>query len=453
MTATVPVSAARPVPLHKSVPFLGVLTEIAPDPIGFVLNMARQYGDIVHYNFRGHDSYQLNHPDLIRDALIEHGDAFEKAATDRAIFAQSMGEGLLNTEGDTHRQHRKLAQPAFHHKRIDAYTQTMIDYTARMIDETWRDGTMLDLHMAMTRLTMEIVSKSLYSVDVHHESNEVGEAVERINHLGGIEFRVGVALPMWLPIPPIRQAKLDRATIDRLLLPIIRVRRESGEDTGDLLSMLLLSRDENGEGMSDKEVRDEVVTLFIAGHETTSNALTWALRLLAENPAAAEMLHDEIVRVIGDRQPTLEDFRAMPYLDSVIKESMRLYPPAWILNTRLAMRDVEIGGFPIPKDSYVIISPYVMHRDPAYFPEPERFLPERWAGDFEKHLPKFAYFPFGGGVRVCIGNQFAMLEQRLVLAMIVRDWRLTLDAARPPVVEPAVTLRPHDGLWMLLHAR
>lgn len=445
--------ATKRPPGPKGVPFLGSVPAFNRERLGFLLDNARQYGDMVYYKLLNYNVYQLNHPDFIQEILVSQAEQVNKGDLDKAVLSQTVGNGILTSEGDFHRAQRKLMQPAFHHKRIEAYGQVMTDYTARML-KNWRGGQTLDIHEAMTRLTMQIVSKTLYDADMSDESDAIGEAVHAVNQIGGEQFQQGFVPPKWLPTRQNRRSRQAVRELDALMMPIIEERRKSGEDKGDLLSMLLLAQDEdNGGGMTDRQVRDEAVTLFVAGHETTSNLLSWAWHLLAQHPQAEARLHAEVDSVLGGVAPTLSDLARLPYTDWVIKEALRLNPPAWILNGRTPLADMELGGYTIPKGSLIFISPYVMHRDPRYFDNPDAFIPERWADGLEKRIPRYAYFPFGGGPRVCIGNQFALMEAKLVLATIAGRYQLSLASSEPVELDPLITLRPKDGIDMRLIAR
>lgn len=435
-------------PGPKGAPLVGDLFAFMRDKLGYVQNAAKTYGDIVRYRLGPVIVYQLNHPDYIHEVLVGQGDKFQKAKLDGQIFQQFLGNGLLSANGDFHRQQRKLVQPAFHSKRIENYGQVMVDYTAQMVDG-WRDGLTLDIHDAMTKLTLFIVSKTLYDADVSASADGIGEAVHTLNAIGGDQYNQGFVFPKWLPVSQNRRMAQSVAAVDAVMMPIIEGRRKSGEDKGDLLSMLLMAQDEEtGTGMSDRQVRDEAVSLFLAGHETTSNALTWTWYLLAQHPEVEAKLHAELDTVLAGRAPTMRDLANLPYTDMVIKEAMRLYPPAWILNGREALEDVEIDGYFVPKGTTIFMSPYVMHHDSRYFDAPDAFQPERWADGLEKRLPRYAYFPFGGGPRVCIGNSFAMMEARLVLAAVAQHYRLSLVPGQTVQLDPLITLRPKDPMMM-----
>jgi len=440
-------------PGPKGLPILGSLQAFNRERLGFLLEMAREYGDVVHYRLLNYAVYQLNHPDYVQAVLVEQAGAVEKNDLDKAIFNQSLGHGILSSEGEFHRAQRKLMQPAFHSKRIEAYGQVMTDYTERMLTR-WTEGQTLDVHHAMTHLTMQIVSKTLYDADVGDEADGIGAAIDVLNRIGGEEFQQGYVLPQWIPTSKNRQIKRAVRQLDGLMMPIIEQRRSSGEDKGDLLSMLLISQDEDTGGrMTDRQVRDEAVTLFVAGHETTSNLLAWTWYLLAQHPTIEAQLHAELDSVLKGRTPTMRDLGTLQFTDWVIKEALRLYPPAWILNGRKPMQAIHVGGYTIPAGSLIFMSPYVLQRDPRYFDDAETFQPQRWADGLEKRIPRYAYFPFGGGPRVCIGNQFALMEARLVLATIAQRYRLALSGGA--VVEPdaLITLRPKNGIMMRVMAR
>ncbi len=440
-------------PGPKGLPILGSLQAFNRERLGFLLEMAREYGDVVHYRLLNYAVYQLNHPDYVQAVLVEQAGAVEKNDLDKAIFNQSLGHGILSSEGEFHRAQRRLMQPAFHSKRIEAYGQVMTDYTERMLTR-WAEGQTLDVHHAMTHLTMQIVSKTLYDADVGDEADGIGAAIDVLNRIGGEEFQQGYVLPQWIPTAKNRQIKRAVRQLDGLMMPIIEQRRSSGEDKGDLLSMLLISQDEDTGGrMTDRQVRDEAVTLFVAGHETTSNLLAWTWYLLAQHPTIEAQLHAELDSVLKGRTPTMRDLGTLQFTDWVIKEALRLYPPAWILNGRKPKQAIDVGGYTIPAGSLIFMSPYVLQRDPRYFDDAETFQPQRWADGLEKRIPRYAYFPFGGGPRVCIGNQFALMEARLVLATIAQRYRLALSGGA--VVEPdaLITLRPKNGIMMRVTAR
>ncbi len=440
---------------------LGNLSEFGQDQPQFLTNAIREYGDIAYMRIANMQIYIMGHPEYIREVLVTQRKSFEKAPIDRTILGKFLGNGLVTSEGNFHQRQRRLAQPAFHMKRIKAYADVMVDYTEEML-ETWQAQQTRDVADDMMQLTMHIVSKTLFDADKVTSSGDtavsVGDAIHVLQGVSNRDYRRGMSLPNWIPTKDNRArnaaVKTYNATIEQIIVER-RATTVNGEiqDTGDLLSMLMLSRDEDGSMMDDQQLRDEVATLFAAGHETTSNALTWTWYLLSQHPEIEAKLHEELDRVLNGRTPTLDDLGDLPYTLQIIKESMRLYPPAWILNGRVALEDVEIGDYTIPKGNVVWISPYAMHRLPQYFPNPDQFDPERFTPENEKEIPKFAYIPFGGGARVCIGNSFALMEAHLILATIAQQYKLRLKPNFEVVKNPQITMSPLYGLQMELSKR
>ena len=418
---------------------------LSRDPLNFLTRMAREYGDIVGFRSATQRVFLLNHPDYVRDLLVTHHERFIKGrALQRA--KRLLGNGLLTSESEFHRRQRRLAQPAFHRQRINAYGRVMVELASKT-SERWRDGQMLDISGEMMRLTLAVVGKTLFDADVESDADEVGAALTDVMELFGYLMLPFSEFLERLPLPPQRRFARARARLDAIIYRIIEERRLSGRDRGDLLSMLLFAVDEEGDrtGMTNEQLRDEVMTLFLAGHETTANLLTWTFHLLAENPEAEDALHAELDAVLeGGRTPTVEDLQALRYTEMVVAETMRLYPPAWAIG-RLAIADHEVGGYRIPKGALVLVSPYVMHRDPRFFPEPQRFRPERFTQEAKEARPQFAYFPFGGGVRRCIGEGFAWTEGALLLATLARRWRLRPAPGHAVRAQPRITLRPGKG--------
>jgi cytochrome P450 len=426
------------------------LREYAQDPLGFLSGSAQEHGDVVRLRFMGQTFYLLSHPDLIEYVLVENNRNFTKTRILRRN-RRLLGEGLLTSEGGFWRRQRRLAQPAFHRKRVAAYGEVMVAFTERSLDG-WRDGETIDLHEEMMRLTLEIVAKCLFDADVGSEAKDVGSAM-KVALEDFSSQRSLIRIPKSIPTP--HNLRFERAArrLEGIVRTIIEERRKSGdEDRGDLLSMLMLAEGESGERMTDKQLRDEVMTLFLAGHETTANALTWTLWLLSLNAAAEVGLVEELGRVLGGRAPTVADLSNLPYVERVIKESMRLYPPAWVMG-REAIGECEVGGYRMPAGTTALISQWVVHRDPRYHHDPQRFDPDRWTAEYEEALPRFAYFPFGGGPRQCIGAGFAMTEARLILATVAQ--RFTMELAPGQRVEPypSITLRPKEGIRMPLAER
>jgi cytochrome P450 len=424
----------------------------ARDPIRFFQGLARDHGDLAYVRTAGENLFLVNDPRHIRDILVNHQHKFMKGrGLERA--KRLLGEGLLTSEGAVHVRQRRLMQPAFHRERIASYASVMTDYAHRVRD-SWQDGSTIDAAKEMNRLTLGVVGKTLFDADVESQAKEVGEALTAVLESFWLLMLPWVEVLDRLPIPALKRGRAARARLDGIIYGMIAERRRSGVDRGDLLSMLLTAQDEEhpGQGMTDEQVRDEAMTIFLAGHETTANALAWTWYLLSRTPDAERKVHEEIDRVLGGRQPTVADIPALTYLEQVVTEAMRLYPPAWIIGRR-ALEDYSIGEYLIPARSIVIVSPYLVQRDARYYTNPDAFVPERWTPSFKASLQPFAYFPFGGGARRCIGDAFAWMELVLVAATIAQRWRLELVPGHPVIPQPVVTLRVKHGLRMVVRAR
>jgi cytochrome P450 len=415
------------------------------DPLTLLSGLAREYGDVARFRAGPQSVYLLSHPDHVRDLLVTNNALFRKGrALQRA--KRLLGEGLLTSEGEFHRRQRRLAQPAFHRQKVNDYGRVMVEY-AEAASARWRDGEELDVAEEMMRLTLAVVGKTLFDAEVESDADEVGAALTEVMDLFGYLMLPFSELLEKLPLPPRRRFLRARARLDAVIYRIVEGRRREGRDRGDLLSTLLHAVDEEGDrtGMTDEQLRDEVMTIFLAGHETTANALTWGWYLLAQNPEAEARLHAELDEVLaGGRAPTPEDVPALRYTEMVVAETMRLYPPAWALG-RLALEDYEVAGYRIPRGALVLVSQYVVHRDPRFWPDPERFDPGRWTPEAKAARPQFAYFPFGGGPRRCIGEGFAWTEAVLILAALARRWRARLLPGRAVETRPRITLRPGAG--------
>jgi cytochrome P450 len=420
--------------------------------IEFLERAAREHGDIVYFKMGPQDVYFLNHPDYIRDVLVTRQQNFIKGrALQRA--KRLLGEGLLTSEGSFHTRQRRLAQPAFHRGRVASYADVMAAYAARTA-AGWHDGEQLDISQEMMRLTLAIVGKTLFDADVEEEAQEIGEALSIIFSLFDAMLFPFSELLEKLPLPQNKRFEKAKRRLDETIYRIIDERRRTGSDHGDLLSMLLLSQDEEGTGsMTDEQVRDEVMTLFLAGHETTANALTWTWYLLSQHKDVESRMHAEIDEVLGDRErPTFDDVQRLSYTEMVLAESMRLYPPAWAIG-RLATKETEIGGYKIAPGALVLVSQYVMHRDARFYTAPERFDPERWTVAARESRPQFAYFPFGAGTRRCIGESFAWMEGALLISTLARRWTMRHVPQHPVELQPLITLRPKHGMLMTVHKR
>ena len=429
---------------------MGSMREFNRDTLGFI-ERCRDYGDVVYSRYLYVHAYFIYNPNDIEAILTTDARSYRKAQTLRSPFFQRLvGNGLVTSEGEFWRRQRRLAQPAFHRQRISSYGEIMVQYARRMID-TWQDGEERDLSRDMTRLTLEIVVKTLFNSDVSRDADHVGQVLTSLVKPFASQATLKWILDNRLPTPGHRRYFNAVSEIDRIVLGIIAERRASGYDQGDLLSMLLQAQDDDGTSMSDSQLRDEVITLFLAGHETTALTLTWSWYLLASNPEAEQKFHAELDEVLGGRTPDVSDLPKLKYTEMIAKEAMRLYPPAFAIG-REAVEETELGGFTVPKGTQVFAFQWVTHRDPRYFDDPEAFKPERWTNGFSEQLPKYAYFPFGGGPRQCIGNYFAMMEIILVLATIGQRFRFSTTGEKVELL-PVLSLRPKQGIRVKLHHR
>jgi len=421
------------------------------DPIAVLRRAAAEYGDVVRLPLSKHPVYLVNHPDLIKGVLVTHQKQFKKGRGLEQI-KRLLGEGLLTSEGEFHLRQRRLMQPAFHRQRVAAYAESMTFYAVQA-RERWQEGETRDMHAEMMRLTLSIVGKTLFGAEVEAEAAEIDGALGEVIGL----FRL-LQLPYSdllerLPLPAVRRFRAARARLDATIYRLIARHREVGEDRGDLLSMLLAARDEDDGGrMSDEQVRDEALTLFLAGHETTANAMTWTWHLLSQHPDVEARFHAEIDAALAGRTPAADDLPRLPYTRRVFSESLRCFPPAWVVGRRL-LSDYDMGGYTLPARSIVLLCQSVTHQDPRFWPDPDRFDPDRWTPEAEAARPKFAFFPFGGGPRVCIGEQFAWMEGVLLLAALGQKWRLRLAPGQVVAAQPIITLRPKYGMRMLVESR
>jgi cytochrome P450 len=393
----------------------------------------------------------LNHPDLVEEVLVTKARHFIKHGPLRQA-KPSLGNGLLTSEGDFWRQQRKLAQPAFHRDRVAAYAATMVAATERML-AGWADGQVRDVQDDMMRLTLEIVAKCLFDADVAHDAADASAAMETLIRSFNARVERWIRLPMAIPTPSNLRFRRAMGRLDRIVFAITAERRASGADRGDLLSMLLHAQDEDdGRRMTDRQLRDEAMTLFMAGHETTANTLAWAWMLLSQNPEAETTLHAELDAVLAGRSPTLADLPRLVFADRVITEALRVFPTVWLLG-REAIEPCTIGGEKVPVGLTLWMSQWVIHRDGRFFDDPESFRPDRWSDGLARRIHRYAYFPFGGGPRICIGNSFAQMEAVLLLATIAQRYQVRLvpgTAVRP---FPTMTLRPDGGVHVVLTRR
>jgi cytochrome P450 len=436
-------------------------------PILLFEHLERTFGSVATYRFMGTPIVYFNEPEYVREVLVNQASAFEKERTVKRMKIL-LGKGLLTSEDPDHMRQRRIAAPAFHRQRIAAYGDEIVASAAGQ-RERWEDGQVVDISSASMDLSLEIVARTLFDTTVTPEIRSISDEVNTIMGL----YNFIVAFPkieslLHLPIPGIVKFRRSKARLDAIVDRLIGEHKEAialGEpDKGDLLAMLLSLRDEEADaagrhtGMSDEQVRDEVLTIFLAGFETVANALTWTWYLLSQNPVVEARFHTELDAVLGaaadgsDRLPTLADYPNLRYTEQVFAESMRLYPPAWAMG-RMAMRPVTVGPYTIPAGAHVFFSQYMMHRNPLYFPDPLRFDPDRFTPENKANRPKFAYFPFGGGSRQCIGEGFAWMEGVLSLATLGQRWRMRYEGSAPPEVQAKITLRPRDPLRMKLTKR
>jgi cytochrome P450 len=430
----------------------GGFTALRRDSLGFLFRTARTYGDVAWFRVGPFDVYLLSHPDHVRELLAAH----PRSVTKSQVLQEAkrvLGEGLLTSEGDLHRRNRRVVQPVFHHERIHGYGQGMVEAAERHAAR-WREGQTLNVHQQMMDLTLDIVGATLFGTDIQEAAaRNVADALDSMLDMYNRFLLPFARYLEHLPLPSNRRFWAAKKALDDVVFGMIRERRASPKE-GDLLSMLLAARDEaaGGRGMSDQQVRDETTTIFLAGHETTALALTWTWYLLALNPHEEATMHREVDEAVGDRLPSVRDLPLLPYTRMVLTEAMRLYPPAWAMGRRL-LEDLEIGGYVIPAKATAILSQYIVHHDPRWYPDPWRFDPDRWRAEAVASRPKNSYFPFGAGPRMCVGEDFAWMEGILVLATIARRWSLRLVPGPPVALQPRITLRPRNGIAMTAERR
>ena len=421
------------------------------DPIAYLRRASSECGDIVRLPLGRDPVYLLNDPDLIKDVLVTNQKHFKKGRGLEQI-KRLLGEGLLTSEGEFHLRQRRLIQPAFHRQRVAAYAEAMTNYASQTAGR-WQAGETRDIHEEMMRLTLAIVGKTLFGAEVEAEASEIDGALAEVIGLFRLLQLPFSGLLERLPLPAVRRFRAARTRLDATIYRLIAEHRATGVDRGDLLSMLLAARDEDdGERMTDLQVRDEALTLFLAGHETTANAMTWTWYLLSQHPSVEACFHAELDDALAGRSPTADDLPLLPYTRRILSESLRLYPPAWIIGRRL-LTDYVMSGCTLSAGSIVLPCQAVTHHDPRFWPDAERFDPDRWTPEAEAARPKFAFFPFGGGPRVCIGEQFAWMEGILLLATLGQRWRLRLAPDQVVATQPIVTLRPRYGMRMHIEKR
>jgi cytochrome P450 len=441
-------------PGPKGVPFFGSFFEALRDPLSLFLESRARYGDVVRFEFGPFEYYLVNDPEVVRHVLVDNAKAYTKSRNYLGL-RHVLGQGLLTSEGEAWRRQRKLAQPAFHRDRLAGFARQMARSTRDLL-RRWDEGDVREacIHREMMRLTFRIVGLTLFSSDVDGDAKEVGEALDVAMKWANDYAEAMVPIPPFVPTPANVRFKRAMKTLDDVVFRIIAERRRlaaAGGGTGDdLLGMLMDARGESGEErMSDRQLRDEVITMVLAGHETTANLLAWSFELLSKHPDVERRVREEAVRVLGDRDPELEDTRSLEYTRRVLDEALRLRPPAWMFE-RQAIEPDRLGGFDVKRGSIVGLCPYVLHRHPGHWENPEGFDPDRFLPARAERRARYAYLPFGGGPRFCIGNHFALMEAQIILAMIVRERRVELDPAHRVELDPVITLRPKHGLRVSL---
>ncbi len=433
--------------MPPGLPVIGHVLDYAKDPPGFLMRLTKRYGDVVNIRFGNRGLTVVTRPALVAQVLMTQAKKFKKPYRGFPALRALIGDGLLSSGGDFWLRQRRLAQPAFHRERIKAYGDTMRDFTLRALEGLHGR---LDIHAFWNTVTLEIVAKTLFNADIRGSTSTIGHSLEEALEANKAQMAQPFPLPLEIPLPGHRRLKKAIADMDGVVMKMIARERQHPGDYS-LLSMLVAAQDVDGSGMTDAQLRDEAMTLLLAGHETTANALSWAVHLLLENPATLERAQQEARTVLGGRGCTLEDMPRLIFIKQVWMETLRLYPPAWSIG-RTALEDVTLGEYAIPKHQNIILSQYVTHRNPVFFPDPEAFKPERWANDFEKTLPDYTYFPFSAGPRVCIGNMFADMEGLILLSTVLA--RVNLSKAPGYRVEgfASLTLRPRNGVPVIATA-
>lgn len=420
------------------------------DQLAYMVKASREIGGVAHLKMLWMDVFLISEPAMIREILIHNGRNLHRDPFVSRVFKRFMGSGVFIAEGATWQRQRKLVQPAFHAMRIRDYTDIMAAYAREMV-AGWQPGQQIVIDDELTRLTLRIIAKTMFDVDLQAQTEEIGRLMKEILTVGEKQLKMAVVPPKWLPTADNRRQQRALRDVKELLRGIIQERRADGNDRGDLLSMLLAARDEDGQPMSEAQLLDECVTLFVAGHETTAAALTWAWYLLAQHPDVLARLQAEVDGILGDEPVTFEKLAVMPLLEAVVKETLRLYPPAFGFG-RQVMEPFTAGGTEFPKRAVIMFSTYATHRRPDLWDAPELFRPERFL-DRENVPDRYTYLPFGAGARICLGNMFAMLEAQVILATMVQQVALALVSDVPVVLDTVVTLRPKDPLPMVVKVR
>ena len=447
----------KDIPGPKGKPIVGSSLDFAKNPPHFFVNLYREYGELTHFRLGFIDAYLLASPELVQEVLIEKAKHFEKSQRGRERLSKFLGNGLVTSIGEFHKHQRKLIQPAFRQKYLNGYSEAMLHYTDAL-KEKWQDGKQVDLSEDMMELTMHIVCKTLFDLEVSEQSKQVGEAIMELQEITKKDLTAPFNTPTYLPFPTNFRRKKLLAVVYDILEDMIQSyrKRELPEDSKafHLMTALLdASREEGLEPMEDRQLRDELLTLFVAGHETTSNALSWTWYELSRHPEIEARFHQELDEVLQGEPVSLEHLPKLTYTTMIFKEAMRLYPPAWSLVGRESQEEQQIGDYMIPKRGLLFISPYVLHRLEKYFPEPETFRPERFTPENEKQLPRHLYIPFGTGHRICIGRSFAMMEGILLLASIGQKFRFKRLSDKEAEILPQITMSIKGGLPVEVQTR
>jgi cytochrome P450 len=430
------------------------LRRIKHDPLGYYTELQRCYGDVVHLRFGPYLAFVLYHPNAIREVLVTKAKQFRRFHRPMQVLAQWNGQSVLVAEGEEWRRQRRMLQPVFHARRFDHYAECMVERTRCLLDR-WLKATAsggnveVEISRVMTDLTLEVIGKTMFNAEMSGDASDIGRAVAILSRIAVKEMEAPFTLPDWLPLPEKREKRWAIRTLDETVRRFIRERRASGEDKGDLLSMLLQAADEEGDGgrFTDEQARNESMTLLLAGHDTTAAGLIWVFYCLARHPRAAACVQHELDAVLAGRDPTAADLPRLGYTERSVKETLRLYPPAIAVFNRQALDDVEIGGYRVPKDGLIQAISYVVQRDPRWFREADQFDPDRFLPERYEHVPQYAYFPFGGGPRVCIGNTFAMMEMTLVVATLLQHMNVELAPGQGEAEPVALlSLRPRNGV-------
>ena len=430
--------------------------QIRRDILGFYRRMHETYGDVVYMRLGPYRDYSFYHPEAIREILVTKAKHFQRMPLPLKVLRQWNGNSVLMTEGDVWLRQRRILQPAFHQRRFPHYAEEITAAVGSIFDRLAGSAGAIDFEAAMTELTTAVICRTMFGADLSSQQEEIHRSVQVISKVAIREMLATVRLPIWLPLPSNREKRNAIATLDRSIRRLIRERRESTQDRGDLLSMLLLAVDEeaDGRGLTDEEVRDNCMTIFLAGHDTTAAGLTWLGWVLASQPEVAERATREVESVCDGQKPAFELIAKLSYLDRVIKETLRMYPPALAVFAREALDDVEIAGWKVPKKGIVRVITHTVQHDPRWYPDPERFDPERFSPERIGQIPQQAYLPFGLGPRACIGNLFALMEMTLVACMLLQRFRIAaLPGQGEPELEPGISLRPRGGLRLILSRR